>query len=460
MADLGGFVEGAIAGQEYSQRQQMFPLKMQETQLDIKDKDLVVQRSKLLLDQQKKMMEVMNGINAKGSQDPTERLVQESGYLQQVGHAQVAAGMYEEGGKTLERSTLMLQQHENIMKRTNDVQLQQLQHASELLGGAEDQKGADQAVMMFQSFYPEEAKNPNIQKIFELMKHWTPELKKALQSGIQTAKDKALTEQSQAAKAAEEALTRERNYRVGVLMPLEAKDIKDRMNHRDKAGANDLNPSKDDIADATNRIQSDPDLGGKIPKAAAATVAEKIAESTAQYRKQGLSRSAASDKAYKEAKERGDLRNLAAPKKAPAEVETAVNLIDRLLTTLDQADAAGIEVTGGLGKVRQVEEFVGPKLGRHTAQISHQFESDLATLQGLVQKPIYKGGYFSKLKQEEIETIARGRKTFDTKDSSRESLRKLRETLTGAKTPEKIAVNDAGDKMALIDGKWVPYDGR
>src|SRR5271168_4999219 len=107
------FVEGAQAGQQFSQNKQLFGLKMeegaqslQEGALTIKEKDLAVQKSQLLLDQQKKMMSYMQTLNSKGQQDATDTTVSQANLLSQVGEAQIGAGMFEEGRKTLETKTL------------------------------------------------------------------------------------------------------------------------------------------------------------------------------------------------------------------------------------------------------------------------------------------------------------------------------------------------------------------
>lgn len=475
MADLGGFVGGAMAGQEYAQSRELFGLTKQEKGLDIKEKDLEIQKSQMLVEHQKKMIKMMDGMDAKGKpgSSPTDMVDSQAQRMLQASQLSLQDGYPAEAGKLAETATLMMQHNETVAQGKTKVQLQQLKDVTDILGAAEESpKGWDQAKQMFQTMHPDEVNNPNIKQILAMP--YRPGMIKLIQSGVMTAKDRALEEEAKAGTAARWAEAAEHQTRTRMILPLEAKNIQLRNEKLAQAGGDNLIPTKQDMERVTDALL-DPVNGVEgIDKKTAASAALPIASAMRVYMKAGKGEAEARELAMKDARTRGDLRGLEKP--MPPQVQTAAGRVDKLLGLLDEAESKGIDVTGMFGSFRRGEEYAGSKAAgleskltgtKHKGpeQIANQFESELTLLQlelpGIAKMP----GQFSKLKREDIQTVLRGRKKWDSMSSTRSSLEMVREALGGAgarsgATPSKIAVNDKGEKMALVDGKWVPYGGR
>jgi hypothetical protein len=447
---IWGFGGGLIAGQEYLQAQQMHGLVMQEGQqklqegtLSIQEKELAIKQSKNLVEQQQKMLHFMDTLDAKGQPNPTDMAQAQAEKLMQVADAQMHSGMFEESRKTSETATLMMKQNADMADRKSNTELKKLKDVTDLLGGAQDARGWDQAKQMFPVLHPDEAKDPNVQKLLQMP--YSPQLVQTLQSTIQTAKDKAETDRAKAGTRAADAETAERNFRTKVLLPKEAEAEALRVEKLKQAGGESLVPTKDDVNEIVNRVQDEFGAGKTgVSKPTAETVASRIAPQVAAYRKQGLSPGAAADKAYKDAKDRGELKDLAKPSLG---ADVAVRTIDELIGMLDSAEAQGKDVTGlsGAGR-RLVKETVGEKLGMTDDTTAKDFEAKLEYLKtGLSQQSLMNtgkaGGYFSKLKLQELSKIARGTSMGDTMSSSRSSLIQLREQLTGQKAKPPEATN-------------------
>jgi len=366
-----------------------------------------------------------------------------------------------EATKLMETGVLALQHNETIAKTKTQVQLQQLKDVTDILGAAEESpKGWDQAKQMFQTLHPDEVNNPNIKQILAMP--YRPGMIKLIQSGVMTAKDKALEEEAKAGTAARYAEAGQHNYLTKHVLPLQAKMEQIRIDNALKAGGGSLVPTDQDVKRVMNALLDPVDGVGDMDKNTAAAVALPIASAMRAYMKAGKSEGEARDLAMKDAKARGDLKGLERP--PPPQVATAVGRVDRLLDMLDEAESKGIDVTGMFGAFRRGEEYAGSKaagLGKRLTgtqykgpeQIANQFESELTLLQlelpGIAKMP----GQFSKLKREDIQTVARGRKQFDSMSSTRASLQALRENLGGAKAPAKGGVMSLEDYLKSQEGK-------
>src|ERR1019366_2829773 len=87
MSDLGGFVEGAMAGQQYAQSKQMFGItmaegqqklqegqqKLQEGPLNIEAKELAIKQTKLALAQQENMIRIIQSKGTDSKASPTDQ---------------------------------------------------------------------------------------------------------------------------------------------------------------------------------------------------------------------------------------------------------------------------------------------------------------------------------------------------------------------------------------------------
>ena len=443
MADLGGFVGGLLAGQEYVQKQQLFPVELQEKQLDVQEKQLAIKSSEQLLDRQKKLLQLQASHNTQGQPDQTQSADTQAQALLQLAQDQRSSGFLQESGKTLEQASSIMKNNAEITSKKNEQTDKMWTHVSNLVGdpSIHDQAGFERAKMLFTTMYPEEAKKPEAQKL--LQAPYSPQLVNALHTAATNALQQSEIEKNKAQAKSADTEASIHDYTRNVILPQEKEERAVRIDNLKKHGGDSLVPSKDDTNEIVNRIRDE--YGKDVSKESAEVVASRIAPTVAQYRKQGMSPGAAADKAYREAKDHGEMKDLA---KLTPKATTQVTLIDELISQVKASKASFPGITGLGGYVSRFGETVENITGTSDETGAKDFQSKLATLQSMLVKPISGSSQFSKAKQAEIAKIARGLSPGDTPQSTISALEQLKETITG---PGRVpsAVSQAGNQGSV-----------
>ncbi len=328
MADLGGFVEGAIAGQQYQQSQQLFGLTvagkeqaLQEGALTIKEKELAIKNSQMVLDQQAAIMKAIQGMGTGGraANDPTAQTatMADIGFL--VGDAELKAGRFDAGMKHVSEASKMLKNNSDILTAADKRNNLMTNHALRIMASAdESQKGWDQARQLFITEYPEEAKNPNIAKLIQM--DYKPGLVGQVRKGLQTAKDQASIAASQARAVDSYAHAREADFMVKEVLPARIREMDALADARRKNGADHLTPKKADVNDIVSLAKphfNDVDYTDPTVSALLYNMSRQAAAAAKEYELvDKIPRAKAQDKAFSEAVLRGDFVGLPA-KNAP-----------------------------------------------------------------------------------------------------------------------------------------------
>ncbi len=327
MADLGGFVEGALAGQQYQQSQALFGLTiagkeqaLQEGALTIKEKELAIKNSQMVLDQQTAIMKAMQGISTRGAaNDPTSQTLALADIGFQVGTAELQAGRFDSGMKHVSEASKMLKNNSDILTAADKRNSLMTNHALRVMASSdESEKGWNQAKQLFLVEYPEEAKNPAISKILQM--DYKPGLVGQVRKGLQTAKDQASITASQARAVDSYAHAREADFMVNEVLPARIREMDALAEARRKNGADHLTPKKADVNDIVSLAKphfTDVDYTDPTVQALLYDMSRGAAAAAKEYELVNkMPRAKAQDKAFSEAVLRGDFVGLPA-KNAP-----------------------------------------------------------------------------------------------------------------------------------------------
>ncbi len=311
MADnLGGFVEGALAGQQYAQSKALFGLSMQEGQqklqegsLSIQEKELAIQQTKKTIAQQEQMIQLMRGIGAGGARTPTDMAAAAADMSFAIGQAAIQSGRYEEGLTAVKDGSALLKNNAAIMLAGDKHQTRVLADVVDLASGVIDEASKNRALQMFPVLHPNEAKDPEVQKLLQNLqsKPYDKETWTRLRDAVTSQKDKVEMAARNAAALDSLAAAREHDVRVKDLIPAQTRAANARADAFVTVGAKALNPTPADIK-AVMKLAEErfPDADPQDPTfySLARPVAERARE---LHVKDHLSPSAAQDKAFAEA---------------------------------------------------------------------------------------------------------------------------------------------------------------
>lgn len=290
MSTIEGYASGVAAAQsEDAMKQQLA-----EGNIRLQQEGVNLEAAKIALDSQKKMMELMQksdmGSKSNGTLD-TDVL---PNALDQMAQMSMQSGLPGQAADFASKAGTLRKNQAAIQHQQLQDAIKHLTIAADLVSNVHDEDSWNKANATYEMMTGEESPFKG--------KPYSPEMVEQIQNGVQTAKDKALTAAAQARVKASESEARERDTRVGLIEAqrnlTETRDT----NLRKNGGR----PTKsDDVRAITDLITRDY-AGAYLPEDArvlARPIAERASELMAE---QGLSKSAAANKAYQEAKARGD----------------------------------------------------------------------------------------------------------------------------------------------------------
>lgn len=266
MADLGGFVGGALAGQQYSQSQALFGLTVQETQqklqegaLTIQEKELTIKQAQRSLDQQDALMRLMKGMGAGGKQDPVEQARSMSDMMFQISAGEAQVGRFEDSAKHAEVGTKLLDNVATFQAK-QDAHYQRLaKDVTDLFSGVHDEQSKQRALQLFPILHPEEAKDPDAQKFLQSIasKPWTKELGDAIINGTLDAVKRSEIVKNNASAADSYSKERVNDFNLSTVMPARARALDASAEAHIQAGAAHLAPKTTDVNDIVKMAQQD-----------------------------------------------------------------------------------------------------------------------------------------------------------------------------------------------------------
>lgn len=342
MSDLGGFVEGAVAGQQYRQAEQLFGFtltqegqKVDMNRLSIQDKELAVKTGQIALDQQVQMLQRLTARNNAAKQggqvgspgatpSANDAAAELANNMMEAAKDEIAVGRYEEGSKHANQASEILKRNSEIAKETHAYNEKLLNSALSVVKAAPDsQAGWDQAKFLFQTEHPQEADNPNIKKIFAMP--WKPGLMQALQKQMTTQLQDSEITKNRATAVHAYAASREADFRTKNLLPAQTRAAEARAANYKKIGAGHLAPKPTDVREVVNRaLQKFPDAADDtVAKAWLYTQSQEVAARALELEKvRGVPRAEAQDKAFREAWDNKHYAGM--PRKGQADLGTSV----------------------------------------------------------------------------------------------------------------------------------------
>ena len=350
MADLGGFVGGALAGQEYAQSKALFGLTMQEGQLSIQEKEIAVKKGNLLLQQQQKLMSLMAARNAQGQPSSTDAAGSQAQKLMGYGQDQADAGYLTEGGETMHRASEIMKNNAAIVESNRAHEDKVLTDVEGLLGdpSVHSPEGWEAAKMRFTTMHPNEAKEPNVQKL--LKQPYSKELHESLHNAVTTELQKAQIDKEEAQARSANAEAAVHKYDLEYILPKQAENEALKNDNLKKHGGDALVPTKDDIEMISGLVQTEPGTALNYKQKVYEGIAIPIAAEYRQMVAKGMPEEQAREKAMSNARKRGDLAKLHVMSADERYDQDITDLIGMLET---EPSAAGLS-----GYVERGKEFM------------------------------------------------------------------------------------------------------
>jgi hypothetical protein len=286
MAD--DFVSGMLAGQEYSQKQQLFQLSQAEGAVKVETQRFALENAKLMQQRQEKALSLMSLGMGHPSSDPTEVT---SNILYSMGNAEIEAGLLDQGADHIKQASTIQEQHSQIVLHQTEDKIKRFTFFGDLLKDVQpgDEAGWSRAKMIYQSQFAGQL-DPKIAN-----QPFTAELKSALEAGTQTALQKAQTEAATARKAAADAETSLNKIKPTYYEAL-TREADARAANLERAGGSPFTAKSTDVNAVTDLITAKyPD----VSKDVARTLARPVAEEAVKISKQtGIPLSQAYKKAF------------------------------------------------------------------------------------------------------------------------------------------------------------------
>ena len=311
---LWGWAGGQQAAQQFNQAQEMHQLVVQEGQqklamfpLDVQEKELRIKTGTIALEKQQQMLKLLQARQTAEGQPATPTEMAEQLARQQAELSEIAlnSGDFGASSKAANAASSLLAHNAKITEMTTKAQIQKHKDIAELLGGATDAKGWDTAKQLFVTLHPDEAKDPDVQKV--LQQPYSPGLVKGLQDSIETEVNKANIQAAKARAANSYAQAAEARFRTEKLLPKQVEATDARITHLKKAGAGNLVPKPADINEIVKlAVERIPDAAGdEVQKDRIYNLSREVAAQAKEYEVvDGMARSEAQDKAFQEAWDR------------------------------------------------------------------------------------------------------------------------------------------------------------
>lgn len=192
MSELWGFTSGVQQGQEFNAKQQLATLAIQEGNIDVQQRNVNLQGSKLALEAQQRMMKAMAAAATGPTGSGPAANAADMMANQLYGYSQVLlAGGNPEQAATVASKAGELQVHAYEIEKAQSEQQHKLwTDVANTLGNVKDDASWKSAQMAFAMEHPDEAKLPAVQQLFQ---------KKFGEFNVQAMRDAALSQKDQAA---------------------------------------------------------------------------------------------------------------------------------------------------------------------------------------------------------------------------------------------------------------------
>lgn len=372
MADgVGGFMGGYMAAGQYQSQQQAAGDQHQEAMQQLAKGKLEIAQTQQLLDAQAAAMMELKGRShsgaggAPGTQGGVGGIAGQSYNAADLafaaGETYMKHGLIEQGSQFMEKGAKLAESGAALEVHQAQQQAKLWGHVGNVLDTIHENSPTaaadwDKARMTFPLMFPEEAKNPEVQKF--LSKPYDPQTVDLLKRASQTAQQQAELQKTKAETKKNEAQARFEAAGVP-LRQAEAKEHDARAAAIGKAGGKP--PPAAEVNNAKSLIQADyPDADPKGYQLYATEVAERAKGLMAA----GQTRDEAFQQAYSELNDSGKLKNL--PKKASAKEQQQAAAKNELVESIDDliSDMEANPGAAGLkGKLGRIGEFASTSTG-------------------------------------------------------------------------------------------------
>jgi hypothetical protein len=316
MSDLYGFASGLQAAQQGQMQKQEFAQQMAEGGLKLQQEQVNLDTSKLALQSQQSMMKRMASMGTMGADDPTGITDTVASQMDQMTQLALASGRPEEAKEYAKTASTLRTNQAKITEEQRKISNQKLKDVSDLLGNVTDANSWRSAVNTFQMLHPDEAKDPQVQRILSMS--YSPDMIRSISSAIQSQKDKAEIAAAQARAQAESAAAQEHTARLP-LIEAQTREADLRGDKLTKEGAITKAPTSSEIKSISDLVQEKYNLDTPDELARARNVSRIVAERMKSLRANNpaMTQVAAAKQAFQEADRRGDFGGLSSVAKTP-----------------------------------------------------------------------------------------------------------------------------------------------
>ena len=276
--------------------------KLQETQIEVQQKNFDLRNAESLYARQQKMLAQMDAKSNSGATGDLAGQVNseaehQSKIMFQQADLERANGFYKEANETAQKASAILENNSKIQTRQFNIQEKQFNSFQDILGSIHSERDWDAMRAQFPMLHPDAAKMPGVQQILQ-MKYPGQAGVDAMSSSLKLQKEKAQTAAAladatarTATAAKDEAYTRDYLPKLETLADARAA-------HLEKAGGNAQKVTPSDVSSAQKMIEA------KYPNAdpnQAYVLARHLAQDAAVLQARGMSKADAQDQAMRNA---------------------------------------------------------------------------------------------------------------------------------------------------------------
>lgn len=315
MSELWGFQAGQSIRRQEDSKLALNDLAMRKGEVDIDQAQVNLQSSELTLKAQQKMIELMQGQEARSEDQKTgqmplggkRELVDLPNKLDQLASMALSSGLPQQAAEYASKASTMRSNASEISKRQTDERLKELELASNLLYNV----GDETAWVKANSLYSMTTGKPSPFKDMP----YSPELVEQLRDSVLNQKDRALRDAANSRAEASVAAVEASRVRVD-LMKAQKRLTETRDTNLRKAGAVTVAPKAEDLQAVSDLINAE--YMGSVTPEDARILARPVAERMKQLiLSDQLPRSEAAHRAFLEAQARGDFGGLRRRVKLP-----------------------------------------------------------------------------------------------------------------------------------------------
>jgi hypothetical protein len=269
---------------------------------------VALKSANLQLSQQERMLQLLQGAttaSSKGTpaQQSATNAESTAGTMDMLANFAVQSGMPEQAKEYAQTASTIRKNQSAVEMNEAKLAQQHAQLTSSLLEGVHDQQSFDNALLIYQL--------ETGQKSHYAGTRYTPELKAQIQNTAQTILQSAQTKMDVARGKEADARAAESTARIPLIKAQEA-EAEARTKYLDKHGSANSLPTAGDLKAVTDLISSQFNLDDSQAQANARVIARPIAEDAKRMMQDNpaLTQSAAVQRAYQSAQNRGDLAGL------------------------------------------------------------------------------------------------------------------------------------------------------